>query len=49
MDYVAHPDYDTMKMPGICMGMSHIQDGDSHEFKLHFNDQDTEDEYNLPN
>jgi hypothetical protein len=39
MDYVAHPDYDTQKMPGICFGVSHLEKtpGD-HEFKLHFND-----------
>ena len=49
MEYVQSPDYDKPFHPGLCMGLSHVVHGPSdHEFLLHFNDQDSEQEYNQP-
>jgi hypothetical protein len=48
MDYVSQPGYDSAKKPGICFGVSHIEQDGRHEFKMHFNDQEADDEWNLP-
>ena len=47
-DYVQSDDYDTIDKPGICFAIEHISkdNGTSHEFKLMFNDQESEDEHN---
>jgi hypothetical protein len=48
MNYVRARDYDTSARPGICFGISHIASGPaSHEFKMHFDDQESEEMYNL--
>lgn len=49
MDYVRRPDYDTASAPGICAGLSHSQVGEKHVFRLHFNDQQSQDQNNIPN
>jgi len=48
MDYVRRPDYDSDDAPGICAGISHNQVGDKHVFRLHFNDQQSQDQINIP-
>ena len=50
MNYIRREDYDTDAAPGICAGLSHTvsPDGNTHTFKLHFTDQQTQKQNNLP-
>ena len=49
MDYVSSADYEKPETLGICAGVSHfMKDENSHEFKLHFDDQESVEENNIP-